>query len=85
MLFKEKFSNWPDKLPIATQAAVVKGRVANINKDEKVDVLKMHEYKPPAPRVVEGTEPKLQSTPRRREERGREERAEGRMYLFWSS
>ncbi len=48
MFFKEKFSNWPDKLPIATQAPVIKGRVANINKDEKVDVQKMHEYKPPA-------------------------------------
>lgn len=61
-MFKEKFSNWPDKLPIATQAAVIKGRVANINKDDKVDIQKMHEYKPPAPRVVEGTDPKLKST-----------------------
>lgn len=60
-MFKEKFSNWPDKLPIATQAAVIKGRVANINKDDKVDVKKMYDYNPPASRVVEGTDGKIQS------------------------
>ncbi len=33
--------------------------MANINKDDKVDVQKMYEYKPPTDRVVEGTDSKI--------------------------
>ena len=40
VLFKEKFSNWPDKLPIQV-ATIPKGNVAS-KQDIKLDFVKLH-------------------------------------------
>jgi hypothetical protein len=40
VLFKEKFSNWPDKLPIQV-ASIPKGNVAN-KQEVKLDLFKLH-------------------------------------------
>eukprot|EP01113_Clastostelium_recurvatum_P042913 TRINITY_DN7008_c0_g1_i5.p1 TRINITY_DN7008_c0_g1~~TRINITY_DN7008_c0_g1_i5.p1 ORF type:complete len:964 (+),score=336.88 TRINITY_DN7008_c0_g1_i5:2048-4939(+) len=59
VLFKEKFSNWPDKLPIAMQAAPLKSNVAVV-KDEKVDVAALSKYNPPTEKIVDDAQGKLQ-------------------------
>lgn len=45
ILFKEKFSNYPGMLPINVSRTVVKGRIAQAQVQEPIDVKRMHSVK----------------------------------------
>ena len=47
VLFKEKFSDYPNLLPISVTRMEIKGNVATSKQQAEIDVLKLHSTKPP--------------------------------------
>jgi hypothetical protein len=47
VLFKEKFSDYPNLLPISVTRMEIKGNVASSKQQAEIDVAKLHASKPP--------------------------------------